>query len=230
MPTDGIQSSASALRYWERKQEVLSNNLANATTDGFKAERVFARLLGTALPVAEAATDFRAGSFKETGSQLDLAIQGEGFLVIDTPQGERLARTGSFGRDEAGLLVNAAGQHVLGETGPIPINGTNVSIDHTGLVTVDGKAVDRLRMERMPPNVRLQHDAGTLFIPDAGRQAIPPADRTLKQGFLEESNVSTVGSMVDMIDVQRNYAAVQKVMITLDSIRGMISNDLARLK
>ncbi len=226
---DGIQSSASALRYWERKQEVLSNNLANATTAGFKAERVFARLLGTAFPTPEAATDLTAGSFKETGSPLDLAIEGDGFLVIDTPQGERLARTGSFGRSEAGLLVNAAGQPVLGEKGPIRINGGGVSIDRTGLVTVDGAPVDRLRMERMPPNVRLQHDAGTLFIPDAGRQTIALGDRKLKQGFLEESNVSTVGSMVDMIDVQRNYAAVQKVMVTLDSIRGMIANDLAKL-
>jgi flagellar basal-body rod protein FlgF len=230
MPTDGIQSAASALRFWERKQEVLSNNLANANTAGFKAERVFARLLGESFPTPDSATDLRAGTFKETGSPLDLAIEGNGFFVVNTPNGERLARTGSFHLDSTGTLVNAGGQPLLGEKGPIHAVGGTITIDRTGLVSVDGSPVDRLRLERVPPNVRLQHDAGTLFLPDAGRESIPPAERNVKQGFLEESNVSTVTSMVDMIEVQRNYANVQKAMTTLDAIRGTIANDLGKLR
>src|SRR5262245_37196279 len=129
---DGIQSAASALRYWERKQEVLSNNLANATTDGFKAERVFARLLGEAFPIPDASTDLRAGTFKETGSPLDLALQGDGFFVVSTDRGERLARTGSFRLDDKGFLVTADGHPLLGEKGPIRALGETVSIDRTG--------------------------------------------------------------------------------------------------
>jgi flagellar basal body rod protein FlgG len=71
-----MSSAASALRYWERRQEVVANNLANVSTDGFKGERVFARMMGDALPVPETATDVRAGAFRQTGNALDVAIEG----------------------------------------------------------------------------------------------------------------------------------------------------------
>jgi flagellar basal-body rod protein FlgG len=84
-------------------------------------------------------------------------------------------------------------------------------------------------METVPPGTRLQHDAGTLFLPDPSRQPLALDARRLHQGHLEESNVSTVGSMVDMIEIQRTYASVQKVLTTLDTVRGMITNDLSRV-
>lgn len=227
---DGITSAANALRYWERRQEIVSNNLANASTDGFKAERVFARLMGVSEPVADTATDRRDGTFRETGAQLDLAIEGDGFLVAATPRGERLLRGGSLRLDAESRLVTADGSPLLGEKGPIVIAGATASIDRTGLVTVDGKVVDRLRMERVAPAAKLEHDAGTMFVPDASRQSIALDQRKLEQGFVEESNVNTIGSMVDMISIQRNYAAVQKAITTLDGIRGTITNDLGRLK
>ena len=236
--TDGIASAASALRYWERRQEVVTNNLANANTDGFKAERVFARLVGEALPAPDAATDRRVGSYRPTGNPLDLAIGGDGFFVVGTPEGEQWTRGGAFSIDAKGYLVDADGNAVLGERGAVRVTRDaqgreiiphHVAIDRTGLVEVDGVAVDRLRIERAAAPGSLQHVAGTRFVPDASRENVAAADRDVRQGSIEESNVNTISSLVDLISVQRNYAFAQKVLTTLDGIRSTIANDLGKV-
>jgi flagellar basal-body rod protein FlgF len=229
MPTPtGLSAAASALRYWERRQEVASNNLANVSTDGFKGERVFAQLLGKSLPTAATATDRTDGTLRETHNPLDLAITGDGFFVVDTPNGERFTRGGSFQIDASRRLVDAEGHPVLGQLGPITLPNGEVSIDTRGAVTVDGKPVDQLRLERAGDRAQLAHEGGTLFVPDAARRPVGAADRAVKQGVLEESNVSTVGSMVDMIAIQRAYASVQKAVTTIDSIRGTAANELGK--
>ena len=94
-PVNGLTSAAASLRYWERRSEVTAHNLANASTDGFKAERVFGRLLGAGGEggtVAQTATDLRAGTFRTTDNPLDLALGTDGFLVVNTPAGERFTR------------------------------------------------------------------------------------------------------------------------------------------
>src|ERR1051325_4214106 len=87
-PLTGMDTAASALRYWERKQEVVANNLANVSTDGFKAQRVFARLLDGMHPAPDTTTDFSTGALKETGAPLDLALEKDGFFVVSTKAGE----------------------------------------------------------------------------------------------------------------------------------------------
>jgi flagellar basal-body rod protein FlgF len=225
---NGLSSAASALRYWERRQEILTNNLANASTDGFKGERAFARMLGDSLPVAQTATDTRAGTLRETGNPLDLALKGDGYFVVDTPNGERFTRAGSFQLDTAHRLVDADGHPVLGQNGPITLPTGTVAVDDDGTVRVNGAAVDRLRLERAGAGATLAHEGGTLFVPDAGRKPVPDAERGVRQGFVEESNVSTISSMVDMIAVQRAYASVQKAVTTIDAVRGMAVNELGK--
>ncbi|HEX7243922.1 MAG TPA: flagellar hook-basal body protein [Longimicrobiaceae bacterium] len=224
-----MASAASALRYWERRQEVAAHNLANVSTDGFKAERVFARMIDDALPVADTATDLSGGTLKPSGAPLDLALEGPGFFVVGTEGGERWSRGGSFRLDEAGQVVDASGNALLGEDGPVTVPaGGAVAIDREGVVRVDGKEVAKLRVETSPPGVRLAHEAGTLFVPDAGRAPAQGDARQVRQGFTEESNVSSVGSLVDMISVQRAYASVQKAVTTLDGIRQTISTELGK--
>jgi flagellar basal-body rod protein FlgF len=225
---NGLSSAASALRYWERRQEVASNNLANASTDGFKAERVFAQMMGDALPTAQVATDAKAGSFRQTGNPLDVAIKNDGYLVVDTPNGERFSRGGSLQIDPSGRLTDSSGHPVLGEKGPITLPNGAVTINQSGVVSVNGTAVDRLRMERAGNPSQLAHEGGTLLVPDAGRTKLPDADRNVTQGFVEESNVNTVSSMVDMIAVQRAYASVQKAVTTMDAVRGTAVNELGK--
>ncbi|MFN8582724.1 MAG: flagellar hook-basal body protein [Gemmatimonadaceae bacterium] len=235
--TDGIASAASALRYWERRQDVASNNLANASTDGFKAERVFARLMSDALPTPDALTDVRNGTYRTTGQSLDLAIQGDGFFVVQTPSGQRWTRGGAFGLNADGVLVDADGNAALGERGPIRLTRDvqgrevlpeHVEIDRTGLVSVNGVGIDRLRIERTA-SPSLTHAEGTHFVPDGTTQSVAIADRNVKQGAIEESNVNTVSALVDLIEIQRNYAFAQRVLTTLDGIRSTISNDLGKV-
>lgn len=229
MKTDGIASAAYALRYWERRQDVASNNLANVNTTGFKGERVFARLVAQGLPVAEAATDFTEGVFTPTGNPLDLAQRGNNYFVVNTAGGERWTRGGSWTVDPKGFLADSAGNQVLGEKGPIRVVGSSVEIDRTGWVVVDNIRVDRLRVETPAVGAVLQHEGGTHFVPDAGRTAVAVDARDIRQGHLEGSNVNTLSSLVDLISIQRNFADAQKVLTTLDGIRGTISNELGKV-
>ena len=226
---DGIAAAASALRYYERRQEIVANNLANSNTDGFKAERVFARLIEESHPAPDTATDLRRGTFRETNGALDIATDSDGYFVVSTSQGERLSRGGSLQLSPDGVLTDASGHALLGEKGMITLGPGTITIDRDGLVAVDGNAVDRLRMETVPPGTDMQHDAGTLFLPGSTRQALAIGDRAVKQGFVEESNVNTVSTMVDMISVQRAYANAAKALTTLDGIRATISNDLGKV-
>ena len=118
-PINGMIRAANALAYWERRQEVAANNLANTETTGFKAERVFARVMGDSIPVADTATDRTAGSLSATNEPLDLALGNDSFLVVQTPNGERLSRGGSFSLDAEGRVVDGRGNPLLGEGGEI---------------------------------------------------------------------------------------------------------------
>ncbi len=229
MKTDGIASAAYALRYWERRQDVASNNLANVNTTGFKGERVFARLMGEGLPVAEAGTDWTEGSFTPTGNPLDVAMHGNAYFVVNTAAGERWTRGGSWSVDPAGYLTDTNGNQVLGEKGPIKVSGDSFAIDRSGWVVVDNVKVDRLRVEAPAPNSTLPHEGGMHFVPDATRTVVAYDARDIRQGQLEGSNVNTLSSLVDLISIQRNFADAQKVLTTLDGIRGTIANELGKL-
>lgn len=243
---NGMISSAQALRYLERRQEVVSNNLANASTDGFKGERTFGRLLAGSVPAIDTQTDLRAGTLRPTGAPLDIALGGEGFLVLDGTEGERLTRGGAFRLDDMHRVVNANGMPLLGEGGPIMVdseiarsafekthNGTAtgesmVQLDRAGTVMVNGNVVGSLRVESVPPGTLLEHVGGGLFLPPAGLTPMAADERDVRQGFLEDSNVTPVSALVEMISVQRAYANVQKVMTTLDAARGTTVTDIGR--
>jgi flagellar basal body rod protein FlgG len=185
--------------------------------------------MGDSIPVADTRTDRTSGSLAPTGQPLDLALgDDDAFFVVDTPNGERLSRGGSFTLDAAGKIVDASGNPLLGEGGEIIPPAGTIEIDASGMVRVDGKDVDRIRVETVPTDVRMAHEAGTLFIPDPNRQPQANETRNVRQGHLESSNVSSIGSLVDMISIQRNYAAVQRAMVTMDEVRGTAANQLGK--
>ncbi len=226
--TNGMTSAAAALQMLERRQQVLANNLANVTTRGFKAEAPFARLMGTALATTDTSLDQTQGTLSETHNPLDLAVQGNGFFVVQTPNGERFARNGTFALDRERRLTDEAGNPVLGEGGPITLPPGNIEIDDTGMIKVNGKPQQRLRLESVANASELQHEGGTRFVPDATRKSIPAEQRTIKQGFVEESNVNAMTAMTDMLAVLHRYGAAQKTLSTIDAVRGIAVTDLAK--
>lgn len=227
----GLAAAAGALRLWEKKQELISNNLANANTTGFKAERSFAQLLGDVTPVIGTRTDMSGGAVRTTGNALDLALEGDGFLVIGTPTGERLTRGGELRLDDANRLVTADGHPVLGEHGEIhvpPKSGALV-IARDGTIAADGRPLGRLRLEGAPTDgVPLQREGAGRWVPGATRPAAAPGAVRVRQGALEESNVNPIGTLVDMITAQRAYASIQKAVTTMDAVRGTAVTDLGR--
>jgi flagellar basal body rod protein FlgG len=223
-----MSSAAAALQMLEKRQQVLANNLANASTRGFKAETAFARMMGNALAVTDTALDTTPGTLTQTHNALDLAVEGDGYFVVQTPAGERFARNGSFRLDGERHLVDERGNTVMGEGGPVTLPTGMVEIDDTGLITVNGKPQQRLRIERVADGTQLQHEGGTLFVPDASRKLVPPTERHVKQGFLEESNVNTMSAMTEMLEVLHRYGAAQKTLSTLDSARGIAVTELAK--
>lgn len=229
-----MTSAAAALRYWERRQEVASNNLANVSTDGFKGQQVFSRMVEGALPTAEEATDFSPGTIHSTGNPYDVAVTGRNFLVVKTANGERLSRGGQLQVDKDGFLTDGAGNQVLGENGPIRLDTkgnsdlTSFSITGSGTVRANDRDVAQLRVETIAPKTSLQHEGGGLFVPPAKRERVDPDTNPVRQGSLEDSNVNAISEMVDMISIQRNYAAVQKAMTTLDAMRSTATTELGR--
>jgi flagellar hook-basal body protein len=130
------------MRNLERRQEILANNLANVSTDGFKGERAFSRLLSDGVtPAIDSATDFRTGPITQTGAPLDLAITGGGFFVVRSANGERLSRGGSLRLDDNGQIVDPNGNPLLGQT-----DGTR---DASGPIVVPP---DRCRLHRHHAN------------------------------------------------------------------------------
>jgi flagellar basal-body rod protein FlgF len=230
MTVNGLIRAAHALHYLERRQEVAAHNLANASTTGFKAERVFGRAIGDALPAADTATDFRAGTLVPTGNPLDLALEGDAFLVVETPNGERLSRGGSFRLDEQGRLADQSGNLLLGRDGAIrPGPGT-----HRHRRARRGARRRRSRSAccgwSAPRSAKRCSTTPERYSSPVRRAAAasPTGSTPLRQGTLEDSNVDSIGAMVDMISIQRAYAAVQKAVVTLDGIRGTVTNDLAK--
>ncbi|MEO7085033.1 MAG: flagellar hook basal-body protein [Gemmatimonadaceae bacterium] len=228
---NGLDSATAALRYWERKQDVVANNLANVSTDGFKQERVFATLLDGMRPAAAASSDMTAGNLRQTGNTLDVAVNGPGFFVVSTPNGERYTRGGSLRLNEKHQLVDRDGRQLLGvkHNGPLTLLDGPIDIDSQGNVKQGGQIVDTLRMETAPKGTELQHEGATLWVPPAtGKTELSLADRSVKQGYIEESNVNSMSALIDMVAVQRSYSSVQKAIVTMDQANETVTTQLAK--
>ena len=223
----GLLTAARTLSYYSRRQEITANNLANVNTAGFKADRLVAHALGDyTSPVPVEATDLRQGALRMTGRPLDVGLEGAGFLVAESPGGERLIRGGSLKLDGTGQLITSDGLPVLGTQGSIIITGSTIDIAPDGTVTSDGHVVDRLRIVAPEQGVALLKEGAGRFV--AGDTAEAP-DTHIRQGQLEEANIDSIGGMVSLVEIQRAYAASVTVLRTMDGVLGSITSDVARV-
>lgn len=229
MTLRGIEQTARALTYYARLQDVTANNLANMTTDGFKLDRMTAAAATTgSFPVPVQSLDLAQGRLKETGRELDVALDGQGFLVVQTPQGDRLSRGGTLRLDDQGRLATGDGHPVLGEDGVIVVPPGRLEIDQDGTVRVDGDRIDRLRLENTKDATTLLKEGGTRFTSPAGTE---PAGEGLKvlQGRVEEPNGDPLHGMIDLITIQRAYSANVDALKAMDHVLGTIASDIARV-
>ena len=230
MAIRGIVNTARSLGYWLRAQEVTANNLANVNSDAFKVDRLTARQLpGETFPQAVQHTDLRQGTLRDTARSLDVALDGDGWLVVQTQAGERLTRGGSLQLDPSGRLTDAHGAPVMGEKGPIVAAGGDLELQPDGAVLVDGALVGQLRIVSVPASqVRKQGE---------GRyQALVPMQPAgengprVRQGSVEEPNVDPLLGMVDLVAIQRAYAANLDALRAMDGVLGTVVNQVGRVE
>ena len=217
-----------------REMQTVANNIANASTTGFRAEGVifseYVRALGPEAPslsMAMAAvreTSQTQGALDQTGGTFDLAIEGDGFFMVETPQGERLTRAGHFTPNADGDLVNADGYRVLDAGGApvfVPQGVGQIGIAADGTISADGAPVGQIGLFLPTNPIGMTREGGVLFHAKAGVE--PALEGRMLQGFLEQSNVNPIHQITRMIEVQRAYELGQTFMDKEDErIRGVI--------
>jgi flagellar basal-body rod protein FlgG len=222
-----------------RRLDVLSNNLANASTPGFKADQIqFESVLaGVKNPSPQDpmlsnerfSTDFSAGALQKSDNTLDVALDGDGFFVVNTPQGPAYTRQGNFHRGTDGKLVNPDGYEVQGQGGAISVTGGRIQIGDGGVVTVDGAASGTLAQVDFPKPYALTKLGGGLFVPADPQQAPAASNAQVKQGFLEGSNVKVVVEMARMIEASRYFESCAKAVKSYDDMANKAANDLGKV-
>jgi len=201
---------------------VVANNIANAATTGFRQEGVvFSEYVkrvegGESLSMATAAvrnTSMLQGTLTQTGGSLDLAIEGNGFFLIETAQGERLTRSGHFTSSAEGELVTADGNRVLDIGGApvfLPPDAVDLSVAADGTMSAGGVPLAQIGLVQPVDVLGMIRESGVLFRADAG---VEPADTgRILQGFLESSNVDPISQIARMIEVQRAYEMGQSLL------------------
>jgi flagellar basal-body rod protein FlgG len=277
----GLYTGASGMLVQMKRIDVLSNNLANVDTPSYKKDttimKSFPEMLirrinddgvrvippgsydlmpvigkmGTGVEVNEVYTRFTQGAFKQTENDFDLALEGGGFFSVETEDGERYTRNGSFLIDRDGFLVTKDGFQVLGENGPIQLKKNNFIVDEDGnifenaeysedplrLVSMEENEwnqtvlLDRLKIVDFPKSRYIKKIGESLYTEtDYSEKAfIIEIDRPkVRQGFLEASNVNPVIEMVNLIEVHRTYEANQKMIQAHDSMLSKAVNEVGR--
>ncbi len=260
---EGIYIAASGAFKQEHKLEVIANNLANMGTTGFKRDSLAfremippftetAQLSASINPqptafqsdprvsyvgITDLYTDGSNGTLRQTGNTLDLALEGKGFFVVDSPQGQRFTRNGNFGLSGDGTLITQEGYKVLGKDGkPIKVDSQegNLSINQSGEISVsNGKQVTPvgdLQLVTFGDLKKLAKEGNGLFkIADTSVKKITAKEVSVQQGFLETSNVNPIEEMTNMITTMRAFEAYQKIIQSIDEADEQAVNAIGRL-
>ncbi len=235
-----IYVSGTAMLTQEKRMDVISNNIANSNTTGFKEDKMISRSFRDVLiseldesnminqtqevgpfnhgiHVDQVIVDFSGGTPIETENYTDAAIEGDGFFVFNTDAGERYSRNGVFHVTNEGILVNEDNLPVQGENGEINVGEGEFTILRSGEVyNSDGEQVGRLRLVSFDDNSLLRKEGNNLYYNTTANMQESAA--TIRQGYVESSNVDGVSAMIDMIKTYRNYETNQKVIQSVDAI------------
>lgn len=230
----------------KRRMDVIANNMANVGTAGFKADHMrfeefmmpVARVEGLSGDAArlsyvlDKATyrDFQSGDIERTGNELDVAISGDGWFVVKTPEGERYTRDGRFKINADGQLVTSAGHPVLGDGGPIVFapDEAGIEIAQDGFISTTDGLKGRLQLVRFEDNAQLSKQGTSLFAAEA--LPLPAEDARVMQGMVEKSNVQPILEVTRMIETVRTYTQVAQAIQTAHEMRRDAITRLGRME
>jgi flagellar basal body rod protein FlgG len=249
----GLWQSAAGLQAQEYRQAIIANNLANAETPGFKADRIaFQERLNAASARGDLSakhpalqsmtggvfetpvyTDFSQGGIIPSNSAMDIAVDGSGFLTVQSRDGVRYTRDGRLMLDSAGRLVHAAtGNAIIGADGqPIvldPGSAEPIRIDETGQVRQGTQTAGRLAVVDFADHRQLQKTGGNLYAADASARPVE-ADGLIKQSGYEASGVEPITTLVQMIEATRAYEANARLISLQDESLGRAVSELGRV-
>ncbi|MDI3340327.1 MAG: flagellar hook-basal body protein [Sphaerobacter sp.] len=241
-----MYQAASALMAQLTRQLTIGENLANASTPGYRARRTtvhdfremfVSRVAGetqtpvgpisTAVRPDELAISLAQGSLVETGRPLDLAIAGTAFFAVQTPEGVRYTRDGRFHLDAQRRLVTSDGYPVLGLTGPLTLPEGDIHVTADGTILVNNAPVGQLQLVEFPPDAAFEPTGQNRFAVDAAGQQSQTAG--VSQGFVEQANVDLTQNMVEMLEASRSYALAQRMLQVSDATLGLAVNEVGRV-
>lgn len=255
MNPQGIYTMVSQGKALERQMEAISNNLANVDTAGYKQDQptfssIFAQSMGVAqesdeevfshhdhlapytgvgnhfVEIDDMGKNFSQGRVVQTGNDLDFAlVNRDGFFSVETPQGERYTRAGTFRLNTDDRLISTEGFQVNGREGPLVLSGNTIEVSEDGSVVVDGERVGGIKVVTFPYPERLQKLGNSLFAPvDEENTPRILENVQMVQGSVETSNVDPVREMVQMIQANRAYTSMQRALAAADEMnQGAIS-------
>lgn len=254
----GLYTASTGMTNEQKRLDIISNNIANAATVGYKEENVTSQAFEEMLTIkirdnseayldkpigsmslgvklGEVYTDYTQGPLRTTGNTYDLAVDGKGFFqvrVVDKNGNEsvRYTRNGSFKMTSSGFITDSEGNNLQGENGDVqvPVDAAEVAISVDGTVYADGAAVDRINLYDFENYDYLRKIGDVSYAAIDGAVMVDAAG-TIRQGFTEQSNVNAVSEMVDMITITRAYEANQKVIRTVDTIIDKAVNSVGRV-
>lgn len=228
----------------EMKLEMVSNNLSNINTIGYKKDKA---IFKSYLPIYNepyagqesyfgkdkafveydrSVIDLSGGPIKNTGNKLDLAIDGDGFFAIEKAGNTRYTRNGNFSLDDQRRIVTQDGNPVLGEGGAIQLPEGEITVDENGTVYAGNQEAGRLRIVTLSNQDSIVKEGESLV---SGGSEQPSEKFSIAQGALEQSNVNTIEEMAFMIEVLRGYESYQKVIQTIDEINSRSVTEIGRV-
>lgn len=233
----GVYSAVSASLTALDRLDVLTNNLANANTVGFKAQLLTQRgeLLRnhdprrTMVTKGDVVTDFAQGTLEKTGNPYHLALRGEGYFVVDTANGERLTRRGTFDVDSEGFLVTADGDRVQGTGGDInlgPLRPDAIQISPDGRIRAGDEEIGRVKVVEADEDRLVRAGSASFYAPPDALSETTKVQ--VQQGAVERSNVSAIESLVGLIDTMRAFEAYTKASQQHDTVTQRAVTDVGR--
>lgn len=243
----GLYMAGSAMLTQQAKLNLISNNLANQKSAGYKRDEAAqisfgewlirqqgagaaARAVGTtphSVAVSRIETELAPGAIGETGRELDFALS-EGYFTVQSGEGLVYTRNGRFFLDSSGYLVTADNLPVLGERGAISL-GADFTVDRGGIIYENGRPLDRLRITLFAPDAELEKMGNSYFRLLNGEAAVESGPSRVYWRCLENSNVELTDEMVALLQVRRSFEAAQKMLSTHDQLLERAANELGSL-